>query len=187
MLPSAVPLQRFELIARRRLQVPERASPVQVQQLPTGSPLDGLEPPDREVVEEGLDALVAKGPNHVGSLLRITSRVNLLGARVDGPVQSGAVQRQRPSSRTTSVETSRNETQRFNLTIQLSSWFQLAKIWLTSTPSLPVNDSCAFVSVARALELNRPRRRAGQPTRALNGLRIVNRSSMIWPSWRSSV
>lgn len=72
MLPSAVALQRFELIAGRRLQVPEHASPVQVQQLPARGPLDSPETPDREVVEEGFGVLVAEGPDHIASVLRMT-------------------------------------------------------------------------------------------------------------------
>jgi hypothetical protein len=71
-LALAAALQGFEVVAWGRLQVLERASPVQVQEFPTGSPLDGLEPPDRNVVEEGLDILVAKGANHDSSLLRMT-------------------------------------------------------------------------------------------------------------------
>jgi hypothetical protein len=75
-LPSAVALQCLELVARGHVQVVEHASPVQVQELPTGGPLDRPEPPDRDVVEEGLDVLVAKGANHVTMVLRMTSRVD---------------------------------------------------------------------------------------------------------------
>ena len=74
----AVALQRLELVAWRRLQVLEHASPVQVQQLPAGDPLDGPEPPDRDVVEEGLDVLVAEGAESPASLLRMTSHVKPL-------------------------------------------------------------------------------------------------------------
>ena len=71
-LALAISLQCFEVVAWGRLQVLERASPVQVQELPTGSSFDGPETPDRDVVEEGFDILVAKGANHGISVLRMT-------------------------------------------------------------------------------------------------------------------
>jgi hypothetical protein len=71
-LALAVALQRFEVVAWGRLQIFERASAVQVQKLPTGSSFDGPETPDRDVVEERLDILVAKGANHGISVLRMT-------------------------------------------------------------------------------------------------------------------
>ena len=71
-LPSAIALQRFELIAWRRLQVAEHASPVQVEQLPPGDSLDEPEPPDADVVEESFDILVAEGANHILRVLRMT-------------------------------------------------------------------------------------------------------------------
>jgi hypothetical protein len=71
-LPFAIALQRFEVVAWVRLQVLESASPVQVQELPTGSPFDGPETPDRNVIEERLDIQVAKGANHRIRILRMT-------------------------------------------------------------------------------------------------------------------
>jgi len=74
-LAPATAFEGFTLVAGRGLQVLKDASPVQIQQLPPGRPLECLETPDRLVVEQGRCVLAPERPDHGFRVLRMTSYV----------------------------------------------------------------------------------------------------------------
>ena len=81
-LPTTVPSERLEVVARERAQVVEALRGVELDQLALSDPGNAAEPSRRIPMEEGFGISIPEGPDHLPRVLRSALYVKREGASV---------------------------------------------------------------------------------------------------------